>query len=147
MASGKWPVKQFNVAIPYHTKSSFGGILGERFKILARAHVVAHVHQRHGIIILLFGRLEVGDRLAQLLVAAIQMDRSAIGEFGTRTSHYFLEAGLGAIVLVRLQRLQSSFIVLYRLGKTRIVGQLHRFTCPGSYALRQRRMTVSHYCP
>ena len=60
-----------------------GGFLGQRIEVFARSDVIAHIHQRDGIIELLFGCLERSSRpRLNLLSAGVQVDAGTVGNAG-----------------------------------------------------------------
>ena len=103
------------------------GILAyQGFEVLPRRKIVAHVHERDGVIVLLFRSLELIGDVAQVLVAGIEMNGCAIGELRARAANYLFKAHFRTVVFVRLHRLEAGFILLHSLGEPGIVGNLHR---------------------
>src|SRR5579863_2119012 len=96
--------------------------------MFARAHVIAHVHQRDRVIVVLFWSLELGSRRPlQLMVAGVEVHRGAVRQFFAGTSEHFLKMRLRFVELVLLHGAQTGFIALQRL---RIAGIFwNRFLC------------------
>ncbi len=71
--------------------------------MLAGGNVVAHVHQRHGVVVVLFRTLELGGRTLHVLVAGIEVDRDPVRQFLAGAGHGFLQQALGFLKLALLQ--------------------------------------------
>ena len=89
--------------------------------MLAGGHVVANVHQRNGVVEVLFGSLELRGRGPfQMLVADVEMNVGAVGQFFAGAANHFLKMRLGLVELVLLHGAQSRFVALQRLRVMRI---------------------------
>ncbi len=89
--------------------------------MLARGHVVADIHQRHGEVEMLLGRLELRGRGAlQMLVADAEMNAGPVNQFFDGSGDDLLKMGLRLVEFMLLHGAQSSFVTLQRLRVTRI---------------------------
>ena len=66
-------------------------LAGQLLENLARPDVVAHVHERDGVIVTFFGSLEARRVAVDLLYAAAEMNARPVRQFGARTRYHFLE--------------------------------------------------------
>ncbi len=99
----------------------FRRLLLEFFKVLAGLNVVAQVHERDGIVEMLFRGFEVVVDLFQMLGAGTHVHGGAVGEFLAGAANNLLKMGLGLIELVLLQGAQAGLVVLDGLRKAGIV--------------------------
>src|SRR6476646_2469283 len=96
------------------------------------------VQERNGIIKVLFMGLKAGSSASKLLVTKIQVDTSAIHELAIACGENFLQQALGFFEFVLLHSLDSSFIILHSLCKTRIF--------PERRLLRRGRWFLPRHC-
>ena len=84
--------------------------------MLARGHVVAHIHQRNRIVKVFFRRFElVGRRALQMLVADVEVNRGAVGQFLAGAADHLLKMRLRLVELMLLHRAQAGFVALQGL--------------------------------
>src|SRR3569833_2894418 len=100
--------------------------------MLTCTYVIANIHERDRVIVMLLGRLELGRSFLRMLVACVEMGACPVRQFGTRPADHLLQIAFGFLKLVFLHGAQSSLVVLHSLCKTWIVGQrLLRLGCLG----------------
>ena len=88
--------------------------------MLARTNIVADIHQRNRIIIMLFRSFKLGSATLHLLIARIQMDGGPVGKFSVRARHHLLQQRLRFVVFVLLHCAQPAFVGLQKLSQLRI---------------------------
>src|SRR5438445_7187662 len=93
------------------------------FHVSARLIKLAAVQERNCVIKVLFVGFKAGGGAGKLLIAQIQMDAGAIHEFAVPGGKDLLQEGLGFLEFVLLHRLDSTFIVLHSLCKTRVFSE------------------------
>src|SRR5579872_311086 len=99
----------------------FGVLLQQLFQVLPGSDVIADIHQRNGVVEVLFWSLELRCRGAlQVLVAGVQMYVGAVGQLLARSGNDLLEIRLGLVELVFLHGAQPGLVTLQGLGVARI---------------------------
>jgi hypothetical protein len=97
-------------------------LLEELFNVLAGGDVVADVHKRHSVVVVLFHAFELlAGRALEVLVAYAEMNGSPVRELPAGAREYLLEQRFRLLKLVFLQGTQPGFIVLQGLGDARVV--------------------------
>src|SRR5579864_8319284 len=97
-----------------------GIALEDFFHVGASLIKLTAIQERNSVIKVLFMGLERGGSACKLLVAKIQMDPGAVHKFAVAGSENFLQQGFGFFEFMFLHGLDSSFVILHSLCKTRI---------------------------
>src|SRR5579864_862288 len=105
-------------------------LLQQFVEMLSGGDVIAQVHERNGIVIVLLGGLELCRRgPLQMLIAGVEVHVGAVGEFLAGSGDDLLEMRLGLVELVFLHGAEACFVALQRLGVARVFR--HGLLCAG----------------
>jgi hypothetical protein len=92
-------------------------------QMLAGGDVIAQVHEGNRIVEMFFDRPELRRCGAfQMLVAGIEMNAGAVGQFLAWPGYDLLKMRFRLIELMLLHRAQADLITLERLGVARVLG-------------------------
>src|ERR1044071_6470934 len=122
-------------------KVGLGIALEYLFHVSARLVKLAAVQERNCVIKVLFVGLEAGGGADKLLIAQIQMNTGAIHELAVPSGKDLLQEGLGFLEFMLLPRLDSTFIVLHSLCKSRVFSE-SRLMLWGRWFLRSHRRSI-----
>src|SRR5690349_20856980 len=103
-------------------------LFAEFVQMFPGAHVVADIHQRNGVVVVLLGCFKLSYGGLSVLVTGVEMSSGAVCQFRTGAGYNLLKMALGFVELVFLHGAQSRLVILHSLCKTGIVARSEEHT-------------------